>query len=92
MVSIPKAISPELWCDRRRAITAGLRILPPCPAGIAGGEVVSLTLDDIDWETGAEHSRKSGQSRCCPYSRLWVKRRRLPKAVVPIRSRSVFCA
>ncbi|MFM0616370.1 site-specific integrase [Paraburkholderia nemoris] len=60
MASIPKAISPEYArralasCDRRRPI--GRRdyaiLLLLARLGLRGGEVVSLTLDDIDWETG----------------------------------------
>lgn len=60
MVSIPKAICPEharralASCDRGRPI--GRRdyaiLLLLARLGLRGGEVVSLTLDDIDWETG----------------------------------------
>jgi integrase/recombinase XerD len=60
MTSIPKAIAPDdarrvlASCDRRRAV--GRRdyamLLLLSRLGLRAGEVASLTLDDIDWDTG----------------------------------------
>lgn len=58
--SLPRGISPDAVtallgsCDRRRPIGrrdyAILMLL--CRLGLRGGEVVGLTLDDIDWRAG----------------------------------------
>jgi site-specific recombinase XerD len=75
MASIPKAISPEYArraldsCDRRRPV--GRRdyaiLLLLARLGLRAGEVVSLTLDDIDWETGTLNIHgKGGQESPLP--------------------------
>jgi len=75
MASIPKAISPEYArralasCDRRRPV--GRRdyaiLLLLARLGLRSGEVVSLTLDDIDWETGTLNIHgKGGQESPLP--------------------------
>src|SRR5260370_32035677 len=75
MAPIPKAISPEYAgralasCDRRRPI--GRRdyaiLLLLARLGLRSGEVVSLTLDDIDWETGTLNIHgKGGQESPLP--------------------------
>jgi len=75
MGSIPKAISPEYarralsGCDRRRPV--GRRdyaiLLLLARLGLRSGEVVSLTLDDIDWETGTLNIHgKGGQESPLP--------------------------
>jgi integrase/recombinase XerD len=58
--SLPRGISPAAVrallgsCDRRRPV--GCRdyaiLMLLCRLGLRGGEVVSLTLDDIDWRAG----------------------------------------
>jgi integrase/recombinase XerD len=72
MTSIPKAIPPEdaqrvlASCDRRRAV--GRRdyamLLLLARLGLRAGEVVSLTLDDIDWHAGTltVHGKGSQES------------------------------
>lgn len=75
MASIPKAISPEYArralasCDRRCPI--GRRdyaiLLLLARLGLRSGEVASLTLDDIDWETGTLNIHgKGGQESPLP--------------------------
>ncbi|WP_454753765.1 site-specific integrase [Cupriavidus necator] len=75
MASIPKARSPEYArralasCDRRRPV--GRRdyaiLLLLARLGLRSGEVVSLTLDDIDWETGTLNIHgKGGQESPLP--------------------------
>ncbi|MGT2509160.1 site-specific integrase [Cupriavidus basilensis] len=75
MALIPKAISPEYArralasCDRRRPV--GRRdyaiLLLLARLGLRSGEVVSLTLDDIDWETGTLNIHgKGGQESPLP--------------------------
>ncbi|MBP0625396.1 site-specific integrase [Cupriavidus consociatus] len=75
MASIPRAISPEYAsralasCDRRRPV--GRRdyaiLLLLARLGLRSGEVVSLTLDDIDWETGTLNIHgKGGQESSLP--------------------------
>jgi integrase/recombinase XerD len=75
MASIPKAISPEharralASCDRGRPV--GRRdyaiLLLLARLGLRSGEVASLTLDDIDWETGTLNVHgKGGQESPLP--------------------------
>ncbi|SAL07266.1 integrase family protein [Caballeronia calidae] len=75
MASIPKAISPEharqalASCDRHRPI--GRRdyaiLLLLARLGLRGGEVASLTLDDIDWDAGTFNIHgKGGQESPLP--------------------------
>jgi integrase/recombinase XerD len=75
MTGIPRAIAPEhiravlAHCDRDTAIGrrdyAILTIL--AHLGLRAGEIVALTLDDIDWDTGAiTVNGKGGQTGCLP--------------------------
>ncbi len=75
MTGIPKAISPEhiqavlTHCDRDTQIGrrdyAILTILKHL--GLRSGEIVALTLDDINWDVGSiTVNGKGGQSACLP--------------------------
>lgn len=75
MASIPRFLSPDqielvlAHCNRQRAV--GCRdyaiLLLLARLGLRGGEVVALTLDDIDWEAGyISACGKGGQRTTLP--------------------------
>ena len=69
MASLPRALSSEdvqcllNHCDRHTAIGRrnGAILLLLARLGLRAGEVVGLTLDDIDWEQGALRIRANGR-------------------------------